>query len=74
MKNYIAMIDGQNFSDELIRNNLRTFDSIWKIAKAREIDYATGCLLDHYCFESYYRMAAIDVSKPQAPDVDPKAI
>ena len=60
--------------DQPIRNNLRTFDSIWKIAIAQENDYTTDCLLDYYYFENYYRMTAIDVSKQQALDVDPKAI
>ena len=32
MKNYNVMIDGQNFFDQPIRNNLITFDNIRKIA------------------------------------------
>ena len=32
MKDYNVMIDGQNFFDQPVKNYLRTFDNIWKIA------------------------------------------
>ena len=32
IKNYNVMIDGQNFFDQAIRNNLITYDNIRKIA------------------------------------------
>ena len=34
----------------------------------------TGCLLDYICVKNYYKMIAIDLSKQQALDADPKAI
>ena len=37
-------------------------------------DYTTGCLLDYNYFKKYYKMIAIDLSKQQALDADPKAI
>ena len=37
-------------------------------------DYITGCLLDYNYFKKYYKMIAIDLSKQQALDADPKAI
>ena len=33
-----------------------------------------GCLLDYNYFNNYYKMIAIDLSKQQALDADPKAI
>ena len=48
---------------QLIRNNLRTYDSIWKIATGQGDDYTTGCFLDYNYFKSYYEMIAIDLSK-----------
>ena len=37
-------------------------------------DYATGCFLDYnYCNE-HYKMIAMDLSKQQALDADPKAV
>ena len=35
------MIDGQNFFDQLVKSDLRTFDNIQKIAKGQEDDYTT---------------------------------
>ena len=37
-------------------------------------DYTTGCLLDYNCFNIYYKMIAIESSKQEAIDADPKAI
>ena len=37
-------------------------------------DYTTGYLLDYIYFKNYYKMIAIDLSKQQALDADPKAV
>ena len=50
IKDYNVMIDGQNFSDQPIKNNLRTYDKIRKIAIGQRDDYTTGCLLDYNYF------------------------
>ena len=60
IKNYRVMIDGQNFFDQPVRNNLITSDSIRKIATGQENDYTTGCLLDYNYFKNFYKMIAID--------------
>ena len=67
------MIDGQNFFDQTIQNNLRRYDNIWKIATGQADDYATGCLIDYHYFREYFKMVAIGLSKQQALDADPKA-
>ena len=37
-------------------------------------DYTIGCLLDYTCFKKhYYKLIAIDLSKKQVLDADPKA-
>ena len=68
------MIDGQNFFDQPARNNVKTYDSIQKLATAQGDDYTTGCFLDYTYFKNYYKMIAIDFSKQQALDADPTAI
>ena len=68
------MPDGQNLFDQPIRNNLITYDNIWKIATDQGDDYTTGCVLDNNYFNNYYKMLAIDLSKQQALDADPKEI
>ena len=45
-----------------------------KTATCQGDDYTTGCLLDYTYFKDYYKMIVVDLSKQQAPDVDPKAI
>ena len=68
------MIDGQNFFDQPVTNDLITYDNIQKIATGQEDDYTTGSLLDYNCFKKYYKMIAIDLSKQQTVEADPKAI
>ena len=63
------MIDGQNFLYQPIRNNLITYDNIRKISTGQSDGYTTGCLLDYD-----YKIIAIDLSKQQALDADPKAM
>ena len=51
-----------------------TYDNIRKIAAGQGDDYATGCLLDYpYCANTY-KMIAVDLSKQQALNADPRAI
>ena len=45
-----------------------------KIETGQVDDYAPGCLLDYSYFKNYYQMIAIDLSKQQALDANPKAI
>ena len=68
------MIDGKNFFDQPINSESKTYESIRKIATGYGDDYTTGCLLDYTCFKDYYKMIAIDLSKQQALDADPRAI
>ena len=51
-----------------------TYDSIQKIATGQVDDYTSGCLLDYNYFKNYYEMIAIDLSKQQPLDADPKAM
>ena len=68
------MIDGKSFFDQLIKNEKVTYENIRNIAIGQGDDYRTGCLLDYTYFKKYYKMIAIDLSKQQALDADPKAI
>ena len=68
------MIDGKNIFDQPIKDNKVTYENIRKIATGQGDDYTTGCLLDYTYFKKYYKMIAIDLSKQQALDADPRAI
>ena len=68
------MINVENFFDQPIKNNKITYDNIRKIAAGQGDDYATGCLLDYPYFKDTYKLIAVDLSKQQALDADPRAI
>ena len=74
IKEYSVMIDGWIFFDQPIKNDLRTYDNIWKITISQGDDYTTGCLLDYPYFKEYYKLIAINLSKRQKLDADSKAI
>ena len=68
------MIDGKNFLDQPTKTDKVTYENIRKIAISQGDDCTTGCLLDYTYFNKYYKMIAIDLSKQQALDADPRAI
>ena len=68
------MINGGNFFDQPIKNNKATYENIRKITTGPGNDYTTGCLLDYSYFADTYKMIAVDLSKQQALDADPRAI
>ena len=74
IKDYNIMINGENFFDQPIKNNKVTFENIRKIAIGQGDDYTTGCLLDYPYFLDTYKMIAVDLSKQQALDADPRVI
>ena len=64
------MIDWKNVFDQPTRNNKIKYENMKQIGD----DYTTGCLLDYIYFRGYYKMIAIDSSKQQVLDSDPRAI
>ena len=74
IKDYKIMINGKNFFDQPMKNNKLTYENIRKVAIGHGDDYTTGCLLDYIYFKKYYKMIAIDLSKQQVLDADPRAI
>ena len=68
------MIDGKDCFDQPVKNNKITYENIRKIATGQGDDYTTDCLLDYIYFKDYYKMIAVDLSKQQALNADPKAI
>ena len=74
IKDYNIMINAENFFDQPIKNNKVTYENIRKIATGQGDDYTTGCLLDYPYFMDTYKMIAVDLSKQQALDADPRAI
>ena len=74
IKDYNVTIAGKNFFDQPVKNDKVTYENIRKTTIGQGDDYTTGCLLDYTYFKKYYKMVAIDLSKQQVLDADPKAI
>ena len=74
IKDYNITINGENFFDQPIKNNKVTYENIRKIATGQGDDYTTGCLLDYSYIADTYKMIAVDLSKQQALDANPRAI
>ena len=49
-----VLIDGRNFYDQPINDQIKKYDEIRKIATGKGDDYATGCLLDYQYFKDHY--------------------
>ena len=74
IKDYNVMIDGKNFYDQPVKDDIRIYGNIKKIATGPGDDYTTGYFLDYVYFKNYYKMIALDLSKQKSLDADPKAI
>ena len=74
IKDYNIMINGENLLNQPTKNNKVIYENIRKIATGQGDDYTTGCLLDYSYFADTYKMIAVDLSKQQALDADPRAI
>ena len=68
------MIDRKNAFDQPVKNDKVPCENIRKVAIGQGDDYTTGCLLKYTYFKKCYKMIAIDLSKQQALDANPKAI
>ena len=64
------MIDGK----QPIYSKHKTYENIRKISTGVGDDYMIGCFLDYSYFKENYKLIAIDLSKQQALDADPRAI
>ena len=64
----------ETFFDQPINSMTKTYKNIRKIAIGQGDDYTTGCLLDYPFFKDHYNLIAIDLSKQQALNTDPRAI
>ena len=59
------MINGKNFFNQPVKNDLKTYDNIQKISTCQGDDFTTSCLLDYNYLRERYKMIAIDLSKQQ---------
>ena len=70
---YNVLIDGRNFYDQPINDQIKEYDEIRKIATGQEDDYTTGHLLGYQYFKDHYQLIVVDFSKQKELDADPRA-
>ena len=68
------LIDGRNFYDQPINDQIRKYDEIRKIAIGQGDDCATGCLLDYQYIKDHHQLIVVDLSKQKELDTGPRAI
>ena len=68
------MTDGRNFFDQPVNSMSKTYENIRKIAAGKGDDYTTRCLVDYPYFKENYKTIAIDLSRQNELDADPRAI
>ena len=72
---YNILIDGREFYDQPINDQIKKCDGIRKIGTVKGDEYTTSCLLDYQYFKKdYYQLIAIDLSKQKKLDAEPRAI
>ena len=74
IKDYDVMINGENFFDQPIKDNNVTYENNRKVATDKGDNYTTGCLLDYTYFRDNYKIIAVDLSRQQALDPNPRKI
>ena len=67
-----ALIDGRNFYDQPINDQIKKYDEIRKITAGQRDDYTAGCLLDYQYFKDHYQLIAVDLSKQKELDANPR--
>ena len=68
------MINGQNLFGQPVRNELIKNDNNPKTATGQGNDYISDSLLDHPYSKEHHKLIAIDLSKQEALDANPKAM
>ena len=63
VEDYNVMIDGKNFFDQTIKNDIKIYENIRKITTGQEDDYTAGFLLDYNYFVKHYKMITTDLGK-----------
>ena len=72
--NKYVIIDGRNFYDNPIENDIEKYRELKKVIIGKGEDYTTGSLLDYDYFKKHYKLIAVDLSKQKELDADPRAI
>ena len=70
---YNVLIDGRNFYDQPISDQIKKYDEIRNIATGKGDNYTTGCLLDYQYFRNHYQLICCNLSQQKELDADEKS-
>ena len=74
LKKYNFIIDGRNFYDNPVENDVEKYRELNRVMIGKGEDYTKGSLLDFDYFKKHYRLVAVHLSKQKELDADPRAI
>ena len=74
LEKYNVIIDGRNFYDNPIESDIEKYRELEKVMIGKGEDNTTEFLFDFNYFDKHYKLVAVDLSKQQELDADPKAI
>ena len=63
LTNYNVLIDGRNFYDQPISDQIKKYDEIREVATGKGDNYTTGCLLDYQYFRNHYQLICCNLSQ-----------
>ena len=72
--NYNVLIDGRNFYDQPINDQIKKYDEVRKVMTGKGDDYTTGSFLGSYYVLKHYQLIAVDLSKQNELDADSRTI
>ena len=68
LNKYNVIIDGRNFYNNPIENDIEKYRELKKVMIGKGEDYTTGSLLDYDYFKNHYKLIAVDLSKQKELD------
>ena len=68
------MIDGRNFYNQPISDEITKYNELLKLTTGKSEDYATECLLDYKYYKNNSLITACNLSKQEQLDADPRSI
>ena len=69
-----VIIDKRNFYDNPIESYIEKYRELKKVMIGKGEDYTTRSLLDYNYFDKHYKLVAVDLTKQQELDANPRAI
>ena len=66
---YNVLINGLNFYDQSISDEIKKYDELRKLCAGKGDDYTTGSRLDYKNFKNHYNIVACNLSKQKELDV-----